>query len=244
MSISKNEIKLINRLKIKKYRQQHQLFIVEGKKSVDEFINSNYQLHRLFTTSPETYDSMPNMTSILEGEMSKISQLSSPSSVLALFEIPQKEEIKNKGLLVALDDVNDPGNLGTIIRLCDWFGADQLICSPNTADCYHPKTVMASMGSLSRLSVVYKDLMEVISATQLPVYATALQGDNIYTTSLNKEAIVIFGNEANGISDKLLRISNKRISIPQSKKMHQVESMNVANAAAITLSELKRSELS
>jgi TrmH family RNA methyltransferase len=242
--LSKNQIKLINSLKTKKNRFQHLLFVVEGIKTVHEFLNSNYQLSHLYTTSLEGYEFIKKKTLILPSEMMKISQLSTPTKVLALFEIPPKELIKTTGLMVALDCINDPGNLGTIVRLCDWFGVDQLSCSHNTVDCYNPKTVMASMGSLSRLSIVYTDLKKVIENTKLPVYSTTMQGDDIYKTSLPKEGIIIFGNEANGISKELLNLSTQRISIPQAKKEFPTESINVANAAAIILSEFKRNELS
>ena len=138
-------------------------------------------------------------------------------------------------------NVNDPGNLGTIIRLCDWFGVTDLICSTETVDCYNPKVVQASMGSLTRVNITYLDLEEFLKDVKnIPVYGTFMEGDNVYKSNLDKKGIVIFGNEANGINDKLECLISKKITIPRFGFTQETESLNVATAAAVLLSEFKR----
>ena len=172
MSLSKNQIKLITSLQQKKYRTKFSLFIAEGTKVVDEFLNSNFELEHLFYVENSQYERLNNTTQISEIELKKISSLKTPNNVLALFKIPENKPINYEGLILALDDINDPGNLGTIIRLCDWFGVAQLICSLNTVDCFNSKVVQASMGSLTRVSIIYTDLKTYLKNTTLPKYAT------------------------------------------------------------------------
>ena len=156
MSISKNQIKIITSLSQKKYRIQHQLFIAEGVKVVNELLNSSLELEAIFATDDFKCDNfLDKKTTISESELQKISQLKTPNNVLALFKIPPKKSFKKIGLTVVLDAINDPGNLGTIIRLCDWFGVTQLVCSEDTVDCFNSKVVQASMGSLSRIDIHY-----------------------------------------------------------------------------------------
>ena len=139
-----------------------------------------------------------------------------------------------------MDAVRDPGNLGTIIRLCDWFGVTQLICSKDTTDCYNPKVVQATMGSLARVSICYTDIQKFIAESSLPVYGAFMEGKNVYTQNLLQDAILVMGNEANGISEKIEKLITEKISIPQFGNQ-TTESLNVATATAILLSELKRS---
>ena len=141
MALSKNQLKLITSLQQKKYRTLNNLFVVEGTKVVGEFLNSNFELEQLFCVDKLRYDNIENLTLISELELKKISSLKTPNNVLAIFKIPKISSILNDGFIVALDGINDPGNLGTIIRLCDWFGVDQLICSSNTVDCFNSKVV-------------------------------------------------------------------------------------------------------
>jgi len=240
MSLSKNQLKLITSLQQKKYRTKNNLFIAEGTKVVNEFLNSSFELEQLFYVDNLEFLQIKNTTQISEAELKKISTLKSPNNVLGLFKIPSLEIIKKEGLILALDEVNDPGNLGTIIRLCDWFGVDQLICSANSVDCYNSKVVQASMGSLARVSILYVDLEMYLKGMNLPKYATLLEGENVYKTSLPKNAILVMGNEANGISAKILDCLTDSISIPRFGKIQQTESLNVATATAILLSEFKR----
>ena len=141
---------------------------------------------------------------------------------------------------MVLDEINDPGNLGTIIRLCDWFGVDQLVCSLNTADCFNPKVVQASMGSLSRVSIVYSNLIPFLEKEKRDIFGAILKGENVYKSVLPNNAILIMGNEANGISDKIQNLITKSITIPQFGTVQKTESLNVATATAILLSEFRR----
>ena len=158
--ISRNQIKLIQSLSQKKYRQKHELFVVEGVKGVQEFLQSAFELHSLFTTESLLFDSSLDITEINYETLKKISTLKTPNKVVAIFKIPKPKTIKEEGLIVALDAVNDPGNLGTIIRLCDWFGIQELVCSQQTVDCYNTKVIQATMGSLTRVNINYVDLPE------------------------------------------------------------------------------------
>ena len=239
--LSKNQIKLINGLKIKKNRWQNRLFIAEGIKVVEELILSSFKLHTLFGT--DAYNNKFNIDDlqiISERELKKISEFNNPNQVFAIFEIPEKEEIKTTGFTLVLDEINDPGNLGTIIRLCDWFGVDQLVCSLNTVDCYNPKVVQASMGSLSRVSIVYTDLMPFLGNEKRPIYGALLEGENVYKSTLPNNAILVMGNEANGISNDIEELITKPITIPQFGTIQKTESLNVATATAIMLSEFMR----
>lgn len=240
MSLSKNQLKLITSLQQKKYRTKNNLFIAEGIKVVKEFLNSNFKVEQLFCIDKLAYKNNENITQISETELKKISTLKTPNTILGLFKIPSVSELKNNGLILVLDEINDPGNLGTIIRLCDWFGVNQLICSTNTVDCYNPKVVQASMGSLARVSIVYTNIETYLEATNLPKFASLMDGENVYKTALPKNAILVMGNEANGISSSVLKLLKNTISIPRFGKLQQTESLNVATATAILLSEFKR----
>lgn len=241
MSLSKNQLKLITSLQQKKYRTKYSLFIAEGTKVVNEFLNSSFELDQLFCVDDSAYENIERINLVSELELKKISSLKTPNNVLGLFKIPTEEALKTEGLILVLDEINDPGNLGTIIRLCDWFGVDQLVCSKNTVDCYNSKVVMASMGSLTRVSIVYTDLSYYIESIDLPKYATLMNGDNVYKTKLPSQAVLVMGNEANGISPAIQKQLNQAISIPRYGEFQQTESLNVATATAVLLSEFKRS---
>ena len=239
--VSKNQIKLITSLQQKKYRKQEQLFFAEGVKVVQELLHSNFELQDLFTTKQDFLTVPKNKVhAISEAELKKISALTTPNSCLAVFKIPKAKEMVEKGLIVALDDVRDPGNLGTIIRLCDWFGIETLFCSEESVDIYNPKVVQATMGSISRVNVVYGNLETFLSQTKLPVFGTFMDGKNIYQEELPKEGIIIMGNEANGISTSVEKLVSERIAIPRFGNLQVTESLNVATATAIILSEFKR----
>jgi TrmH family RNA methyltransferase len=239
--LSKNQIKLITSLQQKKYRKQEQLFFAEGVKVVQELLQSNFELQDLFTTKQDFISvSKTKVHAISDAELKKISALATPNSCLAVFKIPKDKEMKESGLILALDDVRDPGNLGTIIRLCDWFGIETLFCSDETVDIYNPKVVQATMGSISRVNVVYGDLENFLVKTKLTVFGTFMDGKNIYQESLPKEGIIVMGNEANGISEAVEKLVTDRIAIPRFGDLQITESLNVATATAIILSEFKR----
>ena len=237
--LTKSQIKLIISLKQKKFRLQHQLFVVEGTKVVQEFLNSDYELVEIFALDNRYACHKQKFTEVNSKELSKISGFSSPNNVLATFKIPAQKPIQWSALVVALDDVNDPGNLGTIIRLCDWFGIEDLVCSEATVDCYNPKVVQASMGSHSRVNISYVDLKDSLSSVSNCI-GTFMDGSSIYAVQLPASGVIILGNEANGISERVEALVTKRLSIPRFGKIKQTESLNVANATAIILSEFKR----
>lgn len=239
--VSKNEIKLITSLVQKKYRYKHLLFVAEGEKLVKDLLNSDYGLHRLYTTENQEFITDKNLVELVsENEMQKISQLTTPSSFLGVFHIPKKNEIIPDGLQLVLDGIKDPGNLGTIIRLSDWFGVSHIVCSEDTVDCYNPKVVQATMGSLAGVTMTYTNVENYLKNSNLPKYFTLLQGENIYEQKLPKEAIIVMGNEANGIQKSLHEIADYKITIPQFGKDSKAESLNVAMATAVILSEFRK----
>jgi len=247
--LSKAQISLITSLQNKKYRKQHGLFIVEGIKSVMEFISSSYEVESIFYTgdaNTKVGKISHNIKSyeLTETEFQKISALKSPQGILALIKLPLQQKIvpsnlKNKFSLV-LDDVQDPGNLGTIIRTAEWFGIEHIICSIGTVDAYNPKVVQATMGSLARLQIHYTDLTDFIPATGLKVYGALLNGQSIYQTVWANEGLIVMGNEGNGISDEIIALIDQAVTIP---RIGQAESLNVAVATTIFCSEIARQKL-
>jgi TrmH family RNA methyltransferase len=198
-------------------------------------------LEHLYTTEA-LFDKVDasKKTIISESDLKKISALTTPNNCLALFKIPKEKTIIEKGLIVALDDIRDPGNLGTILRLCDWFGIEQLLCSEQTVDIYNPKVVQATMGSIVRVNVNYVDLEVFLKQTTLPIFGTFMDGANIYSEVLPKEGVIVMGNEANGISETIEKTIKNRLTIPRFGNLQQTESLNVATATAIVLSEFRR----
>ena len=239
--LSKNQINLIKSLQQKKHRFSCQLFFAEGIKCVQELLESNFELVHLCTTQND-FDAVSNDKKVLinEQELKKITALTTPNTCLAVFKIPSEKKIIESGLILALNAIRDPGNLGTILRLCDWFGINQIICSLDTVDIYNPKVVQSTMGSLARVNVNYVDLQTFIEQTNLPVFGTFMEGDNIYKTNLPQKGIIIMGNEANGISLEIEKLIKNRLNIPRFGTLQKTESLNVATATAIVLSEFRR----
>ena len=237
--ISNNQTKLITSLKQKKYREREGLFVAEGPKVISEFLEEGLKLHWFFSTEASDIND-ENHFKVNDLELKKISCLKTPNTSLAVFEIPKPTPLQSSGLTVALDALRDPGNLGTIIRLCDWFGIEQLVCSEDTVDCYNPKVVQASMGSLARITVHYIPFANFLKSTNLPTYGGFMDGKNIYSESLPEDAILVLGNEANGISEEIESAIKNRISIPRFGNIQKTESLNVATATAILLSEFRR----
>jgi TrmH family RNA methyltransferase len=238
MTITKADIRLVQSLRLKKYRDHHNLFTAEGSKIVAALL-PHLTPHRIYTTNPAVN---PNAVPITPAEMKKISALSTPSSVLGVFVKPQHTaDIDHlHGWTLALDNVQDPSNVGAIIRVCDWFGIETLLCSQHTADCYAPKAVQATMGAIARIRVLYVDLPQYLMATNLPVYGMSLTGNNVYTEELTQCGIVVLGNEGQGITPPVAAATTKMLHIP-SFAVHKVsESLNVATAAAIVCSEVRR----
>ncbi|GGK27252.1 RNA methyltransferase [Yeosuana aromativorans] len=237
--LSKNQIKLITSLKQKKYRLQHGLFVVEGTKTIHEFLQSDFKLDTLYAIEPFNIDAKKEAL-ISEAELKRISFLKTPNKALAIFKVPRPKPIDHSKLIVALDDVRDPGNLGTIIRLCDWFGVNDLVCSQETVDCFNPKVIQATMGSITRVNVTYLDLEDFLKQVKQPIYGTFMDGTNIFNKELSETGVVVLGNEANGISKNIESIVTEKLSIPRFGDLQTTESLNVATAAAIVLSEFKR----
>ena len=237
--LSKNQIKSITGLKQKKYRLEQGLFVAEGVKTINELIASHFKLKQLYST--ESFNIEADLeTLISENELNKISFLSTPNTALAVFYIPKTNPIDTDKLFVALDGVRDPGNLGTIIRLCDWFGVTDLVCNLETVDCFNPKVVQATMGSIARVNITYLDLPKFIEQSGLEVFGAFMDGENIYKNNLPNKGVLILGNEANGISKDIEKFVSKRITIPRFGALQATESLNVATAAAILLSEFRR----
>ena len=239
--VSKNQIKLITSLQQKKYRNINKLFFAEGVKVIQELLQSNFELEHLYSTQDDFEEvSKEKKTRIEDNDLKKISALSTPNTCLAVFKIPVEKNRIESGLIVALDSVRDPGNLGTILRLCDWYGINQLLCSKETVDIYNPKVVQATMGSIARVNVNYVDLNVFIKETKLPIFGTFMDGENIYKSVLPQEGIIVMGNEANGISAELEKLIQNRLTIPRFGNIQKTESLNVATATAIVLSEFRR----
>ena len=249
--LSKNLQKLIHSLGHKKYRLQNNLFVAEGPKIVGDLMKTMQP--KLIVATDEWINDNPQHASnsiqtvcVTPDELIKVSFLQHPQQVLALFPLKNitTEYNAQKELLLALDDVQDPGNLGTIIRVADWFGINTILFSQNTADAFSPKVVQATMGSIARVNIVYCNLEATLSefAKQgIPLYGTLLDGNNIYHEKLTNQGIIIMGNEGNGISENIRNIITHKLFIPSfTKNDDHAESLNVAIATAITLSEFRR----
>ena len=234
---SKNLQKKISKLYLKKYRNEMGLFIAEGEKVVNELLDSDYEIDSLYSTNKINQ----NHILLKENEMKKISLLKTPSTILGIFKIPKKiKEVDSEGTIIALNSIKDPGNLGAIIRLCDWFGIKTLICSKDSVGCFNPKVVQATMGSISRVNCSYVDLNSFFINKQKKIYGTYLKGKSIYKSSLEKNAIYLFGNESKGISSSIDQHIDERITIPSFNFENSPDSLNVSNAVSIVLSEIFR----
>ena len=244
--LSKSQISYIKSLHQKKYRKESGVFIIEGIKSIIEFINSSYKIHSIYYTA-QYVSSLPKspanikLFEVTNAELEKISTLQTPQGILALVNIPAEQKIEPKSLSnsfsLVLDNVQDPGNFGTIIRTADWFGIKQIICSANTVEAYNPKTVQSTMGSLARINIYYTDLNIFLNDVNLPIFGALLDGENIYTTNWGNEGLIILGNEGHGIGADLIEKITTPVTIPNFGK---AESLNVAVSAAIFCCELKR----
>ncbi|MCX6232882.1 MAG: RNA methyltransferase [Bacteroidetes bacterium] len=249
--LTKNTIKHINALKQKKFRDEFQQFMAEGDKLVSELLHSHYKIIEIFALN-EWLDNqkIPEniaVTAVTTDELERISSLTTPNKVIALIEIPQQQAIDNlifNKLVLVLDEIKDPGNLGTIIRIADWFGISDIICSKHTVDAYNPKVVQATMGSIARVKIHYADLAGLFNSLskEIPVYGTLLNGDNIYTQTLTSNGIIVLGNESRGISEEIQYFIQHKLYIPSyaENPQNKAESLNAAIAAAIVCAEFKR----
>ncbi|MDR2651674.1 MAG: RNA methyltransferase [Prevotellaceae bacterium] len=245
--LSKAKIKQIKSLEYKKFRDELGLFVAEGEKSVSEILQSNIEIDSLFCLSNAVLNNHNIKAEIIsENEMKRISFLKTPSDVFVVAKIPNKKinaSDINNSLNIILDDIQDPGNLGTIIRLCDWFGIQNIICSHKTADCFSPKTVQATMGAICRVNVFYVELNDFFNSLDknINVYGTFLEGENIYSANLSPKGLIIMGNEGKGISSETAKHVTQKLCIPCfSNNATKTESLNVSVATAIVCSEFKR----
>ena len=234
--ITKNQIKLINSLRLKKNRIQSGFFIAEGEKIIDELIESKLEVVNIFSSS-EKYNISDYYISISSSQLKQISNLKTPNKVLGLFKIPKSSEIDFNSNIIALEEINDPGNLGTIIRLCDWFGIKNIICSSNSVDCYNPKVIQASMGSICRVNISYMDFHKFLDSKNYNIVAADLNGQNLRDFTFSDNQIIFFGSESNGLSKTLSSKMDHKITIQRYND--NVESLNLATSVGIILSELK-----
>ncbi len=235
--MTKAEIKHVKQLQQKKHRQASGEFLVEGWKSILDFLLADFVPKKIYSTS--ILKEYAKFTEIIDVKTLKsVSLLKNPKDALAIFEMKVYKKMPSKGVILALDNLQDPGNLGTIIRTADWFGIQNIVCSNDTVDCYNPKVVQATMGSLANVSVIYADLAQFLKESTLPIYGTFLSGKSIYETQIDKDVIIVIGNEGNGISDKISKLIDERISIPKHKNT-RAESLNAAIATAIIVSNFR-----
>jgi TrmH family RNA methyltransferase len=244
--LSKSQISFIKSLHQKKYRKENGIFILEGFKSLLEFIPSNYQIDSIYYVADykALLPALPSNIKLFEvnnAELAKISTLQTPQGILALVKQPKALPLNPDSLKgcfsLLLDGVQDPGNLGTIIRTADWFGFKNIICSLNTAESYNPKTVQATMGSLARVNMYYENLPLLLPQVKVPIYGALLEGKSIYQTDFGKQALLILGNEGQGISAEVINFIQHPVTIP---RIGKAESLNVAISAGIFCSEMSR----
>ena len=234
--VTKSLINQIQNLKQKKFRQKTGLFVAEGEKIIQELLDSNFKFTQLLTTENKT--SFPAKT-ILINEMKKLTHFKNPSSYLGVFNIPHNpvDINKNSASILVLDGLSDPGNLGTIIRTCDWYGISDIVCSKETVDCYNSKVVQSSMGSISRVKCHYIDIIPFLKTSKLQKLGATLEGKSIYDSNLNKNIIFVFGNESKGISIEVKSFLDNLITIPKNRKSLNIDSLNVAVSVAVILGE-------
>lgn len=251
--IGKNSIKLIKSLSLKKYRTKEGLFLVEGDKMVSEVLNSQVEIKELIVT-PEfqavlnrEYVNVEKTSAVDYKELKKVSLLQHPQNSIAICRIPKPPTLPqqlNNSLSVYLDGIQDPGNLGTIIRICDWFGIEYIFCSSDTVDLYNPKVIQASMGSFNRIKFIespFSEIAKLAKDSGTHIFGAFMGGTNIYTKELPRNSLLVMGNEGNGIRTEVEALIHEKISIPNlSSNSTKAESLNVSVATAIICSEFKR----
>nr|WP_321358146.1 RNA methyltransferase [uncultured Draconibacterium sp.] len=251
--IGKSTTKLINSLALKKYRSKENSFLIEGYKMVKEALDSDLKIKLLIVTDqflsryPVSQNDAERIIETDAKELKKVSLLQHPQNSLAVCEIPEKPNFPNslpEGLSIYLDGIQDPGNMGTIIRICDWYGIQHVFCSPDSVDLYNPKVIQASMGSFSRIKLHecdFERLAGLAQESETPVFGAFMNGDNIYQKQLPKQAVLVMGNEGNGIRPDVEKLITDKLSIPNfSEHEIKAESLNVSVATAILCSEFKR----
>lgn len=240
--LSKRQIKYFKSLQLKKYRDQERLFMVEGAKGVEEVLNSTFQVNTLIGTEAFLNNNSKEdvqQFEVKEDVLAQVGTFKSNNSAIAIVEMKDQAlfQAPQKGLTLVLDDVRDPGNLGTIIRIADWYGIEKIICSEQTADWYNPKVVNSTMGSFTRVELSYQNLAELLKRVDLPIYGALLNGKDIYQEALIQDALIVMGNESRGISEQIQRFVSHPILIPG---RGGAESLNVAVSTAVVLDNFFR----
>lgn len=246
--ISKNQIKYVHQLELKKFRKQEGLFIAEGHKVVEDLLKAGFVPKQLFATREWlSKNHIIDAIEVTNDELTRLSLQQHPQQVLALFNIPDNHFTNEEcthltHLSLLLDNIQDPGNMGTIIRIADWFGIDTIFCSEGTVDAWNPKVIQATMGSIARVKIYYinPDILFKSLPADYPIYGTFLDGQNIYKQELSQHGIIIMGNEGNGISDNVRSHVTHKLLIPDFHNGDTADSLNVAIATAITCSEFRR----
>ena len=232
--VGKNQIRFLKSLALKKNRIKYNKIVVEGTKTIKEFIDSKYKLDQLYSLDSKKINNFkPEI--ITKSQLKSISSQKTPNGTLAVFNIADKS-IQDSSFYVVLDNISDPGNLGTIIRTCEWFGINQIICSNNSVDCYNPKVIQSSMGSLSRVNIIYTDILKFLQSKNLPIYAADIEGQKIGKSKISDKCIWLFGSESHGISQKIKKLVDISFTIPKYNQDVKTESLNLATSLAIILS--------
>lgn len=245
--LSNTDIKLYSSLKHKKFRLEHQLFLVEGHKTIEELLKSNLKVKAILGIEERLKQSaclgMECSEVVNVKTLERVSNMKSASDIIAVVHIPKKNKAESIGRSILIDDIQDPGNLGTIIRTAHWFGFNQVVCSENSVDIYNHKVIQSSMGAVFKLKVSYSNLETIIPEMQtegLRVLGTFMEGESIYKFNFTDQDVFILGNEGKGISKKIERIIDKKISIPNFSKGDATESLNISIAGAVVCSEMAK----
>ena len=237
--LTAHKIKVFQSLDKRKFRQKYNLFLVEGNKTIKEIPASKFKIQEIFSLNPEDLNlKNAKISQINAVELRKISFLQNPKDSVAVCEISESKELPQNGVQLVLDGIQDPGNLGTIIRLADWFGISQIICSEDTADFYNPKVIQASMGSFLRVNMVYTDIQNYLQQSMAPAIGTDMVGENLYACDFPETFNLVLGNEGNGIREKTAELLGKIITIPRFGTSQSTESLNVAMSAGIILGQI------
>lgn len=237
--LTAHKIKVFQSLDKKKFRQKYNLFLVEGNKIISELKNSSYKITEIFSTNPSALSFLSTEVHLItERDLKKISFLQTPKDSVAVVELPNSIELPHQNIQIILDGIQDPGNLGTIIRLCDWFGIAQIICSQDTVDIYNPKVIQSTKGSFSRVNVVYTDLEDYLSQSEVPNIGTDMVGENLYQFDFPQKFNLILGNEGNGMRPNVEKLVSQNVKIPRFGEHQSTESLNVSMATGIILGQI------
>ena len=237
--LTAHKIKIFNSLDKKKFRQKYNLFLVEGNKIITELKNSSFKIKEIYSTNPSELDFLNTETHLItERELKKISFLQTPKDSVAVVELPKQKFLENVKIQLILDGIQDPGNLGTIIRLADWFGIEQIICSEDTVDLFNPKVIQASKGSFTRVNIFYTDLEDFLKNSDTENIGTDMIGENIYNVKFPEKFNLILGNEGNGMRAEVEKLVSKNITIPRFGNSQSTESLNVSMATAIIFGQV------